>query len=144
MTLEDSLGSVSKCFWQENNFYINLRFQKSILSSKIGFGYCFPVTSYLQNQNIEKTVLHSKRWYSKDWSASLQRLTLFVSGKRAFFYVSDTLSQNILSQFWIPKTFESIFDVFRCTLSDETNCDMIPRTDLTELPDLGEHAFLGW
>ena len=50
MTFEDSLGSVSECFRHENNSYINLRFQRSIISSKKVFGYCVAVTSYLKIQ----------------------------------------------------------------------------------------------
>ena len=48
MTFEDSLGSVSECFRQKNNSYINLRFQRSIISSEKVFGYCVAVTSYLE------------------------------------------------------------------------------------------------
>ena len=48
ITFEDSLALVGEYLRQENNFYINLRFHRSISSSNIGYGYCFAVVSYLE------------------------------------------------------------------------------------------------
>ncbi len=39
---------------------------------------------------------------------------------------------------------KAVFDVRRGALSNEAKPEIIMCADLTKLPDLGGHAFLGW
>ena len=144
MTFEDSLGSVSECFRHENNSYINLRFQRSIISSKKVFGYCVAVTSYLEIK------MQRKQSYIR--SSGTQRIEALDYNDWHFLYPEKDHSftrvifchKTFWANFGSHKRLQAVFDVSRCTLSDETNREMIPRVDLTELPDLGGYAFLGW
>jgi hypothetical protein len=144
MTFEDSLCSVSECFRQENNFYINLRLSTSILSSKIIFGYCFAVTRYLE--------IKIQRKQSYIWGSGTQRIKALLYNDWHFLYPEKEhfVMWAIFwhRTFWVNfgshKLLKAVFDVSRCTLSDKANREMIPRVDLTELPDLDGYAFLGW